>query len=603
MNKKAIELLAPARDLAVGIDAVNCGADAVYIGAEEFGARAGAANTAADIGKLCVYARRYGARVYSAVNTILTDHELIRAQRLITRLWEAGVCGVIVQDMGLLEVKLPPVPLIASTQTDNTTPEKVLFLEKAGFKRVILGRELSIEEIKKIHAKTAVELEFFVHGALCVSYSGLCYASYALGGRSGNRGACAQPCRKLYTLRDGLGNVIEKNKHILSLKDLNLTRRLGALIDAGVTSLKIEGRLKDGAYVRNIVSHYRAALDKVLEQKKLPKSSYGKSFIEFAPNPAKTFNRGYSEYFVNGNPADIAAPDTPKFVGEPLGRVYEVKNGSFKLQGAQKLNPGDGISFFDKDGVLDGSLVNGVKDGRVKAENLKGIENGTAIYRNFDREFIRLVGRGEPRRKLGVRLEFSETGDGFSLKAVDETGFSSVTDLKSKKVQAEKPEQAMDTINRQLSKLGESDYYLQALEVRLSKPFFIPVSALNDLRRDTLAALAKHELRPPREEIKIKPSEHPYPVKELDFTGNVLNSKAAAFYRRHGVGAIAVAAEEGLDMRGKRVMTLKFCLRRRLGLCRKGQAVEPLYLEDEEGRVFRLDFDCEACVTALTLEK
>lgn len=603
MNKKTIELLAPARDLAVGLDAINCGADAVYIGAEEFGARAGAANTVADIGKLCAYARHYGARVYAAVNTILTDHELIRAQRLIARLWEAGVDAVIVQDMGLLEVDLPPVPLIAGTQTNNTTPEKVLFLEKAGFKRVILGRELSIEEIKKIRAKTSVELEFFIHGALCVSYSGQCYASYALGGRSGNRGACAQPCRKLYTLRDGLGNIIEKNKHLLSLKDLNLSKRLGALIDAGVTSLKIEGRLKDGAYVRNIVSHYRAALDKVLERKKLEKSSYGKSFIAFIPNPAKTFNRGYSEYFVNGNPADIAAPDTPKFAGEPLGRVYEVKNGSFKLQGAEKLHPGDGISFFDKNGALDGSLINGVKDGRVKAENLKGLENGAAVYRNFDREFIRLLGREEPQRKLGVKLEFSETEDGFRLKAVDETGFAAVTEIKNKKASAEKPQLCVETINKQLSKLGGSDYYLQALEVKLSKPFFIPVSALNDLRRDTLEALAKHTLKVPREEVKIKPNDYPYPVKKLDFTGNVLNSKAAVFYKRHGVTEIAPAAEDGLDMRGKRVMTMKFCVRRRLGLCRKGQPVEPLYLEDEEEHKFRLDFDCESCVTTLTFEK
>ncbi|MCX5785109.1 MAG: U32 family peptidase [Elusimicrobia bacterium] len=599
---KTIELLAPARDLAVGLDAINCGADAVYIGAEEFGARFAAANTVADIEKLCAHSRRYGAKVYAAVNTILTDHELIRAQRLIKRLWEAGVDAVIIQDMGLLEVDLPPVPLIASTQANNTTPEKVLFLEKAGFKRVILGRELSIEEIKKIRAKTAVELEFFIHGALCVSYSGQCYASFALGGRSGNRGACAQPCRKLYTLRDGLSNVIVKNKHLLSLKDLNLTKRLGALIDAGVTSFKIEGRLKDSAYVRNIVSHYRGALDKVLEQKKLERSSNGKSFIAFTPNPAKTFNRGYSEYFVNGNPADIAAPDTPKFVGEALGSVYEIKNGSFKLQGAEKLHPGDGISFFDKDGVLDGSLVNGVKDGRVRAESLKGIENGTYIYRNFDREFIRLVGREGPQRKLGVKLEFSETGDGFKLKAIDELGAGAVLEIKTKKVTAKKPEQAVETVNKQLSKLGESEYYLQALEVKLSKPFFIPVSVLNDLRRDTLGVLSKQAAAAKREEIKIKPNDYPYPAKKLDFTGNVLNSKAAAFYKRHGVAEIAFAAEEGLDMKGKRLMTMKYCIRRRLGLCQKGKAVEPLYLEDEEGHKFRMDFDCETCVATLTLE-
>ena len=599
---KTIELLAPARDLAIGLDAINCGADAVYIGADEFGARFAAANTVADIEKLCAHARRYGAKVYAAVNTILTDHELIRAQRLIKRLWEAGVDAVIIQDMGLLEVDMPPVPLIASTQANNITPEKVLFLEKAGFKRVILGRELSIEEIKKIRAKTAVELEFFIHGALCVSYSGQCYASFALGGRSGNRGACAQPCRKLYTLRDGLSNLIVKNKHLLSLRDLNLSKRLGTLIDAGITSFKIEGRLKDSAYVRNVVSHYRGALDSVLEQKKLKRSSSGKSFIAFTPNPSKTFNRGYSEYFVNGNPADVASPDTPKFVGEPLGRVYEVKNGSFKLQGAEKLHPGDGISFFDANGALDGSLVNGVKDGRVRAENLQGIGNGTYIYRNFDREFIRLIGREGPQRKLGVKLEFSETGNGFKLKAIDELGAGAVLEIKAKKVTAKKTEQAVETVNKQLSKLGESDYYLQALEVKLSKPFFIPVSVLNDLRRDTLKVLSKQAAAAKREQIKIKPNDYPYPIKKLDFTGNVLNSKAAAFYKRHGVAEIAFAAEEGLDMKGKRVMTMKFCIRRRLGLCQKGKPVEPLFLEDEEGHKFRMEFDCETCVTTLTLE-
>ncbi len=603
MKKKSLELLAPARDLACGIDAVNCGADAVYIGAEHFGARLGAANTVADIEKLAAHARKYGARVYAAVNTILNDEEIPRAQRLICKLWEAGAAAVIIQDMGLLEAGLPPIPLIASTQTHNVTPEKVLFLEKAGFKRVILARELTLSEIKAIRAKTSVELEFFVHGALCVSYSGQCYLSYCVGGRSGNRGECAQPCRKLYTLKDAAGEIIAGNKHLLSLKDLNLSRRLGHLADAGITSFKIEGRLKDRDYVRNIVSYYRRELDKVLEKKGYARASSGKSFAAFNPDPLKTFNRGYSEYFVDGNPADVASPDTPKFAGEALGRASDVRNGSFRIHGFEKIHPGDGISFFDKAGVLSGSLVNGVKDGRVRADNLQGIENGTDIYRNLDKEFLRAVGRGGALRKFGVRFEFSDCAGGFSLKAVDERGASAEVKLRGVKAAAQKPEAALETIKKQLSKLGESDFYLEALEIKLSRPYFIPVSELNDLRREALAALDKAAAVPAREEIKLVPNAYPYPEQALDFTANVLNTKAERFYKRHGVTEIARPAEGGADMSGKPLMTTRFCLRRRLGLCKKGKAVEPLYLEDGEGRRFRLDFDCAACRMRLYGEK
>lgn len=603
MNTKTLELLAPARDLAAGLDAVNCGADAVYIGAEHFGARAAAGNTLSDIGKLAAYAHKYRAKVYAAVNTILTDEELPRARKLVRGLWETGADAVIIQDLGLLEGGLPPIPLIASTQAHNATPEKVLFLEKAGFKRVILARELALEEIKAIRAKTAVELEFFVHGALCVSYSGLCYLSCSLGGRSGNRGECAQPCRKLYTLKDAGGDTLAVNKHLLSLKDLNLSRRLGGLADAGITSFKIEGRLKDRDYVRNITAFYRRELDKVLAKKGFDRPSLGKSFAAFEPNPAKTFNRGYTEYFLDGNPVDVASPDTPKFVGEPLGRVSDIKNGSFRLHGAEKLHPGDGITFFDKDGVLAGSLVNGVKDGRVRADNLKGMENGTGVYRNLDKEFHRALERDGARRKFSLRLEFSDSDGGFLLKASDERGASSEAKLRGVKAAAEKPEAALETIKKQLSKLGDTDFYLEALELKLSKPYFIPVSALNDLRREALAGLEKAGARlPEREEAKLVPNEYPYPEEVLDFTGNVLNSRAADFYKRHGVKEVALAAEAGADLAGKPLMVTKFCVRRRLGLCKKGKDVEPLYLEDAERRRFRLDFDCARCVMRLYLD-
>jgi putative protease len=599
-----LELLAPARDLACGIDAVNCGADAVYIGAEEFGARTGAANTVADIAKLADYAHRYRARVYAAVNTIFKDEELPRAQKLVRRLWDAGADAVIIQDMGLLECGLPPVPLIASTQTHNTTPEKVLFLEKAGFKRVILGRELTLDEIRAIRARTAVELEFFVHGALCVCYSGQCYLSYFLGGRSGNRGECAQPCRKLYTLKDAAGETLAAGKHLLSLKDLNLSRRLGHLAAAGITSFKIEGRLKDRDYVRNTVSLYRRELDKLMAKKGGSRPSIGKSLTGFEPDLAKTFNRGYTEYFIDGNPADVASPDTPKFVGEPLGLAFEVKNGSFRIHGAEKLHPGDGISFFDKNGTLSGSLVNGVTDGRVRADNLRGIDNGTAIYRNYDREFFRAMERGAAQRRFALKLEFSDVSGGFLLKASDERGASAEVKWRGVKAAAQKPEQALDTIRKQLSKLGETEFWLEALDLKLSNPYFMPVSALNDLRRDALAALEKAAPPPPpREEAPLVPNDYPYPEKELDFTGNVLNAQAERFYARHGVKKIGRAAEAGADLAGQPLMTMRYCLRRRLGLCRKGKDVEPLFLEDAEGHRFRLEFDCAACRMRLYSEK
>jgi len=600
---KKFELLAPAKDLACGIDAINCGADAVYIGAEHFGARAAAGNSLSDIGKLAAYARRYRVKVYAAMNTLLTDEELPRARKQAHGLWEAGADGLIVQDMGLLEAGLPPIPLIASTQAHNITPEKVLFLEKAGFKRVILGRELTLEEIKAIRAKTSVELEFFVHGALCVCYSGQCYLSYFLGGRSGNRGECAQPCRKAYSLTDASGETLSVNKHLLSLKDLNLSRRLAHLAAAGITSFKIEGRLKDSDYVRNVVSFYRRELDKMMAKKGGTRPSIGKSFSGFEPDLAKTFNRGYTEYFIDGNPADIASPDTPKFVGEPLGLVFDVKSGSFRIHGAEKLHPGDGISFFDKTGVLSGSLVNGVSDGRVRADNMKGMENGTAVYRNLDKEFIRALQRAGSQRKLALRLEFFDCDGGFMLKASDERGAAAEVKWRGVKSQAQKPEQALDTIRKQLSKLGETEYYLEALDLKLSKPYFLPVSALNELRREALAALERAQLPPaPRETAELVPNEYPYPAGKLDYTGNVLNALAGRFYKRHGVKEIAMAAEGGADLSDKPLMTTKFCIRRRLGLCKKGKEVEPLYLADAEGRRFRLEFDCVRCVMRLYFE-
>lgn len=597
-----LELLAPARNLETGIDAVNCGADAVYIGAEFFGARNGAANTLGDIETLAAYAHRYNAKVYAAVNTILSNEELPRAKRQITRLWEVGADAVIIQDMGLLEAGLPPIPLIASTQCNNDTIEKILFLEKAGFKRVILPRELSLKEIKAIRAATTVELEAFVHGSLCVSYSGQCYLSHFMGGRSGNRGECAQPCRKVYKVTDAIGQPLEAGHHPLCLKDLNLSRRLGDLAAAGITSFKIEGRLKDRAYVRNTVTYYRQELDKVIASG-YKRASAGTSFPGFVPNLAKTFNRGFTQFFLDGNPSDVASPATPKFTGEPLGLVFDIKEGSFKIHGADKLNPGDGISYFDKTGTLAGSLVNGVKDGRVRADNLKGMDNGTALYRNYDRLFVQSVEKAQVQRKFALKLEFTDYEGGYTLKGVDERGITAEVKLRGVKSEADKPEAALETIRKQLSKLGDSNYFLRGLDIRLSAQFFIPVSALNDLRRELTTALDSAASPAPREERPLKHTEHPYPEEKLGYTANVLNSMAAAFYKRHGVKEIALSAEGGANMAGQPLMIMRFCLRRKLGLCKKGrEKVEPLYLQDEEGNKMRLEFDCEACRMRLYCE-
>jgi putative protease len=507
--------------------------------------------------------------------------------------------------MGLLELPLPPIPLFASTQTHNNTPEKVVFLEKAGFSRIILARELSLADIKKIRAKTGAELEFFAHGALCVSHSGQCWLSCALGGRSGNRGECAQPCRKLYSLKDGAGNVLVKEKHFLSLRDLNLAARLGDLIDAGITSLKIEGRLKDSDYVRNVVSFYRRELDKALAARRLAKSSAGRSFIDFTPDLNKTFNRGYTEYLLDGANADIASPDSPKFIGEPVGKAVKVGLKSFRLDGQCRLNNGDGIAFFDSRGVLSGTHVNIVQNGNITPVSTRGIAEGTLIYRNLDREFSRTLERAKPERKIGVRLEFSETADGFLLRAMDEEGFKAEMACSPGKTKADKPEAALETIKKQLSKTGDSGFYLLELKTPLQTAYFIPVSVLNDIRRQVLERLAK--VREPgykRVEARLEKTSHKYPEKELDFTANVLNLRAVEFYKRHGAKVVERAPESGTDLAGRPLMTMKLCLRRRLNLCPKEGAAGPaesLYLEDEEKRLFRLDFDCPNC--QMTLRK
>ena len=603
-----IELLAPAKDLDTGKLAINAGADAVYIGAARFGARQAVGNTLGDIEALVAYAHKYWARVYATVNTLLYDDELQQAVQLCHQLHATGVDALIIQDMGLLESDLPPIPLFASTQMHNHTPERVAFLEQVGIQRVILARELSLEQIKAIRAATRVELETFIHGALCVSYSGQCALSYAIGGRSGNRGQCAQPCRRPYSLIDRFGNIQVKNSHLLSLKDFNLTAYLRDLITAGVCSFKIEGRLKDQAYVKNVVAHYRQRLDAILPDLDLRPSSSGRVELDFGPDPAKTFNRGYTTYFITGQRDDIASPHTPKHAGEPLGVVTGISPQSFTLNVPAALNNGDGLTFFTPEGELMGTLVNRIDGHVVYPAKMDGIQKGTQIRRNADRAFLKQVEKSQPDRRIPIHLRFSETAAGFQLSAEDQDGNQARVRLEGEKTPAQNPDQARATLGRQLARLGASEFVGDRLEIECSQAYFFPVSKLNALRRDLVTQLqaARAHNFPILTGGAIQ-NEIPYPQGKLTFLGNVLNHKAEAFYRRHGVQEIEPAAESGLDMAGRKVMTTKHCIKYELGACPHQEPQvklnEPVYLVDEEGLRLRLAFNCRDCLMEIYFDR
>ena len=424
MPKKTnhIELLAPAKDLECGIAAITCGADAVYIGAPEFSARYAASNSIDDIAKLVDFAHLYYAKVYVALNTILTDEELLSAEKMIKVLYKSGIDALIIQDTGILELDLPPLPLISSTQMHNDTPEKIIFLQNVGFKRVILARELSLEQIKEIKNKSEIELEVFIHGSLCVCYSGQCYLSYALGGRSGNRGVCAQPCRKPYDLIDAKGSKISINRHLLSLKDLNLSEYIEDLVDAGVSSLKIEGRLKDKNYVKNVVLFYRNKIDEILGKMDLSKSSEGTTFTDFSPNPTKTFNRGYTTYFLYGRKKDITSFETPKFTGDFIGNVNSKYKNHFTVDAETDLKSGDGISFDDRKGVLTGTFIKKVEKDKIYPEDISEIRVGTQIYRNLDNAFMKALNKAKIERKIPVSFDISHYTVGLKLTVYDESG-------------------------------------------------------------------------------------------------------------------------------------------------------------------------------------
>ncbi len=614
-----IELLSPAKNLECGIAAINHGADAVYIGASQFGARAAAGNSVEDIAALVQYAHQFRVKVLVALNTILTDEQLPEAEKLIWEVYNAGADALIIQDMGILKLNLPPIAIHASTQTDNRTVEKVKFLQEVGFSRVVLARELTLKQISEISEQTDVELEAFVHGALCVSYSGQCYMSQANCGRSANRGQCAQYCRLPYHLVDADENLLVKNKHLLSLKDLDLSDSLEEMIKVGVTSFKIEGRLKDVDYVKNITAYYRKKLDAIIDGNPAYKrASAGKTTFFFEPNPEKSFRRGSTDYFLHGRKADIVQPDTPKSLGEPIGKVTYIGRNFFEAQNGMDLNNGDGLCFINKQGDLTGFRVNRVENltpalSRGEGENGKKrvqifpadmprMDVGVMLYRNQDQAFEKILKGKTAERKIGVEILFKETSTGFSIHLTDEAGISATLDVACEKQPAQKPEAVHDNIKNQLSKLGNTIYDASHIQIEIDSPWFFPASQLSEWRRQAIEKLDEIRfgsyVRVPNHEAK--PAE--FPSKELTYLGNVTNKLSEEFYREHGVGEIApgfeVKAEEDVPL-----MYTKHCIKFSMGWCPKegykATFKEPLFLRNND-QVYKLTFDCKECVMLIS---
>lgn len=610
MNQRRIELLSPAKNLECGLAAIDHGADAVYIGGPSFGARAAAGNSLADIAELVQYAHLFRAKVYVTVNTILKNEELENTRRMIVELYRMGVDALIVQDMALLEMDLPPIPLHSSTQMDNRTVEKVRFEQQVGFQQSVLARELSLKEIRKIHEEVPdIQLEAFIHGALCVSFSGQCYVSQACFGRSANRGECAQFCRLPFNLEDATGKVIVRQKHLLSMRDLNQSECLEDLLDAGVSSLKIEGRLKDVGYVKNVTAFYRLCLDEIFARRKeYVRSSSGTSHLSFQPQLDKSFSRGFTHYFLFGRQENlseerrvhdnVSSMDTPKSMGEEMGLVKEVKGNYLTVAGVKHFNNGDGACFLDENGSLHGFRVNKVDENKIFPQEMPKIKPRTKLFRNFDQEFEKMLAKPSAERKLGVDLCLYDCQQGFALELTDEDGTMVCVRLEQAKEQARTPQ--IENLRKQLSKLGNTPFEVRKIEIRLSDNYFIPSSQIAELRRNGIEKLLlARRITYPQERCTLKKSAIPFVTSELTYLGNVMNDKAFTFYERHGVKKIAPAFEKQEPMHVP-VMFCKHCIRFSKGWCpihQKGRSPyqEPYYLVGTDGQRFQLEFDCKHC--------
>lgn len=625
-----IELLAPARNADIGIEAINHGADAVYIGGPAFGARAGAGNTLHDLQRLIAHAHRYHSRVFITLNTILRDDELHAAQRMAWQVYEAGADALIIQDMGLLELDLPPIQLHASTQTDIRTPHKARFLQDVGFSQIVLARELDLAHIAQVRAATdpaCCTLEFFIHGALCVAYSGQCYISHAHTGRSANRGDCNQACRLPYEVLDEHQRVLAHSKHVLSMKDNNQTHNLSALIAAGIRSFKIEGRYKDMGYVKNITAHYRKQLDAIIEAQEysampLARSSSGYTQFLFTPDPEQNFNREFTDYFVNGRQIDIGAFDTPKPPGRPIGWVTQIGDEWFEIETHQsdiQIHNGDGLCYFDLQKELIGTPINRAECVHVKKNrwrvfpnvpiaDLKDLRKGLEVNRNRDMDWVRALEKKSSQRRIHLWAALDDTDDGFTLTLTDEDGFSGVAHAVHAHIVAEQPQAAHSQIRQALGRLGDTIFTSvpEQSAIRLSQPWFVPVSVLNTLRREAIAALEAARMHGLERLVRAQPVEPAvaFAADHLTYLANVFNHKAHDFYVKHGVRVVEAAYESKEALGEVSLMITKHCVRYSMSLCPKQAKgvigvmgtirAEPLMLINGKEKL-TLRFDCKAC--------
>lgn len=601
-----LELLSPAKNLEYGREAINHGADALYIGAPAFGARQAATNSIEDIEELVKYAHLYGSKVFATVNTLLFDDELEPAVKMIRQLYNIGVDALIIQDLGLLECDLPPIELHASTQCHNASVERIKFMESIGFKRIILARETSLEQMENIRKATHVDLEAFVHGALCVSYSGQCYMSQYLNQRSGNRGCCSQPCRSTYDLLTSEGHLLLKDRHLLSLKDFNASLQLRNMIEAGITSFKIEGRLKDLGYVKNITAFYRQLLDSIMnERKEWEQASSGHCTFSFTPDPERTFNRGYTDYFLLQR-QPMASFATQKSLGKQVGVVASVNRTTLSINSDEQFSNGDGLCFIDEEGLLQGFLVNNVQGHTITPNRMPNIKIGTPVWRNQDQLFERLLQSHSAERKITLKMRFCAPHSGFSLTATDEDGITVIQTIDFEHQISEKNIHSSNSIHQQLSKLGDTPFSAAEIEDTTEGHYFIPTSVLNQLRRQTIQQLINQRI------LHFWPNDSPlndkkqsYPESHVDYRANVINQKAEAFYKHHGTTVAEHGLEEDAHYEGKALMTTKYCLRYELGCCLKGKndttPVVPLktttrLLLRNNNQRLRLEFDCRQCL-------
>ncbi|WP_432222321.1 peptidase U32 family protein [Flavobacterium sp. TMP13] len=602
--KNKIEILAPAKDLFHGMAAINSGADAVYIGAPQFGARSNATNSIEDVAALVQYAHLYYAQVFVVINTILYDNELETCRQMIWKLHEIGVDALIIQDMAIMEMDLPPIVLHASTQANNRDADKIKFLKDAGIKRVVLARELNLHQIKTISEASDVELEFFVTGALCVSFSGNCYMSVANGERSANRGSCAQNCRLPYNLIDGNGDTLIKNSHLLSIKDFDVSDQIPNLIEAGVCSFKIEGRLKDVVYVKNNVSYLRQKLDSFLEgSEQYTKASSGTCTFTFDSALNKSFNRGYTDYFVNERHSSIGSWESPKSKGQYIGKLIKTIGNAYQIENGELLHNGDGLCYINENNEADGIYVNKVENGLAYPNVLKELKEGTFIYRNNDAAFIKIVEREDSAvRKISTTLLLSENKNGFELLATDEDGNISIVQLDHAKEVTKNDLSIEENIKTQLAKTGFTPYTADEITVMFTQNWFLPISKINEMRRTVYEQLSAARLANyKREEHQLEKTSHPYPETKLDFMYNVSNKKARQFYERHGVTEIEKAFELQWEPGKSRVMTTKYCIKYELKKCpihqkdSMGEKLkEPLVLKQGELE-YKLKFNCKPC--------